>query len=73
MFLKKMKETKVAQNGHYESHEDGMYFKDNTLVSSDELKLALILYIDDFEIGNPFGTPNNKICSVYWMHANLPC
>lgn len=35
--LEKIKETKVAQNGHYVSHEDGMYFKENTFLSSDEI------------------------------------
>lgn len=70
--LEKIKESKVAQSGHYVHHKDGMYFKENTFLSSDELKLALILY--DFEIANPLGTSRkiHKICSVYWMLADLP-
>lgn len=72
--LDKIKETKVAQNGHYVSHQDGLYFKENTFLSSDELKITLILYIDDLEIANPLGTSRkiHKICSVYWTLANLP-
>ncbi|XP_061568422.1 uncharacterized protein LOC133422444 [Cololabis saira] len=72
--LDKMKETKVAQNGHYKSHQDGSYFKENPFLSSDELKIPLILYIDDLEIANPLGTSQkiHKICSVYWMLADLP-
>lgn len=72
--LDKLKETKVAQNGHYVSHQDGLYFKENTFLSSDELKIPLILYIDDLEIANPLGTSRkiHKICSVYWTLADLP-
>lgn len=72
--LDKIKETKVAQNGVYVSHQDGLYFKENTFLSSDEFKITLILYIDDLEIANPLGTSRkiHKICSVYWMLADLP-
>lgn len=72
--LDKIKETKVALNSHYVSHQDGLYFKENTFLSSDELKITLILYIDDLEIANPLGTSHkiHKICSVYWMLADLP-
>lgn len=71
--LDKIKERKVAQNSHYVSHQDGLY-KENTFLSSDELKITLILYIDDLEIANPLGTSCkiHKICSVYWMLADLP-
>lgn len=31
--LDKIKETKVAQNSHYVSHQDGLYFKENTFLS----------------------------------------
>lgn len=46
--LDKIKERKVAQNSHYVSHQDGLY-KENTFLSSDELKITLILYIDDWK------------------------
>lgn len=34
----------------------------------------MCLYIDDFEICNPFGTSRkkHKLCSVYWVLGNLP-
>ena len=73
--LEKIQETKTAQNDHYESHQDGLYYKGNDLLSSsDELKLPLLLYIDDLEIANPLGTSRkiHKLCSVYWILADLP-
>lgn len=73
--LDKVQETKMAQAGHYVSHQDGSYFKENDLFcSSDELKLPLILYIDDLEIANPLGTSRkiHKLSSVYWILADLP-
>lgn len=72
--LDKIKETQVAQKGHYVSHQDGVYFKENMFLSSDELKIPLIFYIDDLEIANPLGTSRkiHKICAIYWMLADLP-
>lgn len=56
------------------SHQDGSYFQENDLLSSSELSLPLILYIDDLEIANPLGTSwkIHKLCSVYWVIADLP-
>lgn len=72
--LDRIKETKASQDGHYMSHKDGKYFQENTLLSSSELSLPLILYIDDLEIANPLGTSRkiHKLCSVYWIFADLP-
>lgn len=73
--LDKIQATKTAQEGHYVTHQDGSYFKENALLSSsDELKLPLILSIDDLEIANPLGTSQkiHKLCSVYWVLADLP-
>lgn len=46
------------------------------MLSSPEqsLKLPLILYIYDLEIANPLGTSQkiDKLCSVYWVFADLP-
>ena len=72
--LDKIKETKISQKGHYMTHQDGSYFKENDLLSSSELTLPLILYIDDLEIANPLGTSRkiHKLCSVYWVVADLP-
>lgn len=61
--------------GMYMSHEDGTYFKENQFLSeAGELKLSLILYMDDLEIANPLGTSRkiHKLCAVYWLLANLP-
>ena len=72
--LDKIKETKTALKGHYVSHQDGWYFKDNKLLSSEELTLPLLLYTDDLEIANPLGTSRkiHKLSAVYWVLADLP-
>lgn len=51
-----------------------VYFKENKLLSRDEFKIALLLYVDEFEVANPFGTSRkiHKVCAVYWVLANLP-
>ena len=38
----------------YKSHRDGSRFKDNSLLTEEEFRIALCLYMDDFE---PFFTP----------------
>ncbi len=37
------------------------------------LRIALGLYIDDFEVANSLGTSKKKhrLCAVYWVLANL--
>lgn len=73
--LDKIQETKMSQEGHFMSHQDGSYYKENELFSSsDDLKLPLLLYIDDLEIANPLGTSwkIHNLCSVYWVFADLP-
>lgn len=73
--LDKILETKMSQEGHFKSHQDGSYYRENELFSlSDDLKLPLLLYIDDLEIANPLGTSRkiHKLCSVYWVFADLP-
>lgn len=62
------------QNGLFETYRDGQYYKDNQLPSSEELSIALGLYIDNFEVCNPLGTSrkNHKVCAIYWVIANLP-
>lgn len=73
--LNKIHENKPSPPGMYMMHEDGTYFKENPLLSeSDELKFALILYVDDLEIANPLGTSRkiHKLCAVYWLLANVP-
>lgn len=68
----------MAENLHasneFTSYADGEHFKENTLLSGDEFTIALILYVDDFEVANPLGTSKlkHKMCAVYWTIANLP-
>lgn len=58
----------------FKSYRDGLYCKENQLLSSENLSVALRLYIDDFEVCNPLGTSRkkHKICAVYWVLSNLP-
>ncbi|XP_057181928.1 uncharacterized protein LOC130548896 [Triplophysa rosa] len=58
----------------FKSYKDGLYCKENQLLSSDNLSIALGLYIDDFEVCNTLGTSRkkHKICAVYWVLLNLP-
>lgn len=39
----------------YGSYRDGTVYKENPFYS-EELRIALVLYVDDFEICNPLGT-----------------
>lgn len=63
-----------SQSGHYKTFSDKSYFKENPLLSGEELCISLGLYIDDFEICNPLGTLRKKrrVCAIYWVMANLP-
>lgn len=58
----------------YKSFHDGSFLKENNFLCGGELKLPLILYIDDFEICNPLGTSRkkHKITAVYWVFADIP-
>lgn len=56
------------------SLQDGKNFKENPFFAVDEPRIALILYVDDFEVCNPLGTSRKKhtITAVYWILANVP-
>ncbi len=58
----------------YSSYNDGHYFKNNSLLNSEEFRIALGFYVDDFEVANPLGTSRgkHKICAIYWVLANIP-
>ena len=59
----------------YRTIRDGQYFKQNPFLSEGEgFRIALHLYVDDFEICNPLGTSRkkHKLCGVYWVLGNLP-
>ncbi|KAL4006537.1 all-trans-retinol 3,4-desaturase [Sarotherodon galilaeus] len=72
----------VAQKGQntqltsqeYRTVRDGEYYKQNSFFCGEELRIAVNLYIDDFEICNPLGTSRkkHKLCGVYWVLGNLP-
>ncbi len=57
----------------YKSFNDGSLLRENSFLCEDELKLPLILYIDDFEICNPLGTSRkkHKVTAVYWVFADI--
>ncbi|KAK0153724.1 hypothetical protein N1851_004491 [Merluccius polli] len=58
----------------YESIHDGKYFKQNYFHAGEEVRISLILYVDDFKVCNPLGTSKKKqkITSVYFVLANVP-
>lgn len=62
-----------SEVGCYRSYVDGTYYRENELLSAEELRLSLQLYVDDLEIANPLGTARkiHKLCAVYWTLANL--
>lgn len=66
--------TQTNSQYEYQSYKDGSNFKGNDFFKTDELRIALGLYIDDFEVSNPLGTSKkkHKMCAVYWVIANLP-
>ncbi|KAK2848117.1 hypothetical protein Q7C36_009799 [Tachysurus vachellii] len=64
---------KFTSTGGSLSHKDGSRFKDNSLLTEEEFRIALYLYIDDFEVANPLGTSRkkHKLCAIYWVLGNL--
>lgn len=62
-----------ATVSHYQSFHDGSNFQKNVFFSEED-RLSLILYIDDFEICNPLGTSKkkHKVTAVYWILGNSP-
>ena len=57
----------------YSSYKDGSNCKQNDLLKGEEFKIAVGLYIDDFEVSNPLGTSRkkHKMTAVYWEIANV--
>lgn len=58
----------------YKYFYDGSNFRGNDFFSGDDVRLSLILYIDDFEVCNPLGTSRkkHKVTAVYWVLADVP-
>lgn len=72
---KKQRETETAKKKLCtDLIKDGLYCKENSLLSGEDLGLSVTLYSDDFEVCNPLGTSHktHKLCSVYWVLSNLP-
>lgn len=63
-----------AVSSGYKSFHDGSFLRENSFLRGGELKLPLILYIDDFEVCNPLGTSRkkHKITAVHWVFADIP-
>lgn len=59
---------------HCKSIRDGIFFKESSFFTREDLKLSVSLYVDDFEVCNPLGTSRktHKLCGVYWILNNLP-
>lgn len=57
-------ETNLLQ-GH-KSYRDGSWFKGYCLLTVEEFRIALCLYINDSEVANPLGTSRNKhkLCAI---------
>ena len=57
----------------YESFYDGNIFRQNPFFS-EELRLSIVLFVDDFEVCNPLGTSRkkHKITAVYWVLQMYP-
>lgn len=67
---KVLSEEQNKSSTKYESYRDGIIYKENSFYS-EELRITLVLCVDDFEICNPL-RKKHKITAVYWMFGNLP-
>ena len=70
----KTQNTGLGNEQQYRSIRDSLYFRENSFFSGEDFKIAISLYIDDFEVCNPIGTSRktHKLCGVYWILNNLP-
>lgn len=58
--LDKALPSEKPQENVFSSFRDGSRFKENTLLTEEEFRIVLSLYIDDFEVANPLGTSKKK-------------
>ncbi|XP_035848765.1 uncharacterized protein LOC118493311 [Sander lucioperca] len=72
--LKTQQNQLLSVHQEYRTIRDGEYYKQNHFLSAEGLRIAVNLYVDDFEICNPLGTSRkkHKLCGVYWVLGNLP-
>lgn len=70
----KNREAQSNSETQYRAFSDGIYYKTNELFSAEDPTIAIILYVDDFEICNPLGTSRkkHKVTAVYWVLADVP-
>ena len=71
--LDKFLSASCSQLGDFCDHRDGSAFHNNAILTDEEFRIAIGLYIDDFEVVNPLGTARkkHKLCAIYWTLANL--
>ncbi|KAK3553190.1 hypothetical protein QTP86_031768, partial [Hemibagrus guttatus] len=67
-------EAQSNNDTQYRALSDGIYYKTNELFFGEYPTIAIILYVDDFEICNPLGTSRkkHKVTAVYWVLADVP-
>lgn len=65
---KTQRETETGKEIVYRS------YKENSLLSGEDLSLSITLHADDFEICHPVGNFHkiHQLCAVYWLLSNLP-
>lgn len=71
--LEKTMSHEATLSEKYQSYIDGARFKDSAFLNEEEFRIALQLYIDNFEVGNPLGTSRkkHKQTAIYWTLGNL--
>lgn len=71
--LEKTMSHEATLSEEYKSYRDGSRFKNDAFLNEEEFRIALYLYIDDFEVANPLGTSRkkHKLTAVYWVLGNL--
>ncbi|KAL2079481.1 hypothetical protein ACEWY4_001208 [Coilia grayii] len=72
-FVDKIVFNQSSTSGQLNSFQDGHFYKANALLSEEDPKMSLGLYIDEFEVCNPLGTSKkeHKIVAMYWVLLNL--
>lgn len=65
--LDKTLSTSSSKGSEFSKYRDGSHFGENAILAEDEFRIALGLYIDDFEVANPLGTSKkkHKLCGIY--------
>lgn len=58
----------------FNTYRDGSHYQENDFFNTETFRIALGLYVDEFEVANPLGTSRkkHKIFALYWVIANLP-